>query len=100
VTINGSPVAVSVTTPGQNGTRTFSGNATQQATVHVTGNTMGLIKVQLLSIDGSTVLTESLGSGASFNLSTVTLPSNGTYTIRIDPSGVNTGTLNVSVTSP
>jgi hypothetical protein len=36
----------------------------------------------------------------SFNLSTQTLPVTGTYTIVIDPSDANIGSIVVSVTSP
>ena len=98
VTIGGSAVAVPLGTPGQNGTLTFSGTATQQVTVHMTSNTYGWVTVRLKKPDGS-VLTSLLGFG-SFNLSTQTLPTTGTYTIEVDPSAAATGSINVSVTSP
>jgi hypothetical protein len=41
VTIGGSAVPVTITTAGQRALLTFSGTAGQQATVRVTGNTMG-----------------------------------------------------------
>ena len=100
VTINGSSVAVTLSTPGQNGTLTFSGTASQPVTVRVTGNTMGSVTVKLLSTNGTTVLATSTSSAGSFNLSPVTLPSTGTYTVSIDPGGANTGTMNVAGTSP
>jgi hypothetical protein len=99
VAVNGSSVGVTLSTPGQNGTLTFSGTASQQATVHVTGNTMGSVTVTLLKPDGSQ-LTSSTSSSGSFDLATQTLPATGTYTIGVDPSSLNTGTMNVSVTSP
>jgi hypothetical protein len=99
VTIGGAAVPVTTTTPGQNGRLTFSGTSGQQATVHVTSNTMGLVRVTLLKPDG-TSLTSSFTSAASFNLATQTLPVTGTYTITIDPDSANTGSMNVSVTSP
>jgi hypothetical protein len=55
--------------------------------------------VKLLKPDG-TVLTSLMSAASSFNLSTQTLPTIGTYRIVVDPSGANTGTLNLSVTSP
>jgi len=55
--------------------------------------------VRLLKPDGSQ-LTSSFSSSSSFNLTQQTLPTTGTYTIVIDPSGTNTGSMNVSVTSP
>ncbi len=99
VTIGGSAVNVTITVPGQNGSLTFTGTSGQQATVHVTGNTMGLVRVTLLKPDG-TSLTSSFTSAASFNLATQTLPVNGTYTIKIDPDSFNTGSMSVSVTNP
>jgi hypothetical protein len=99
VTIGGSSVPVTTTVPGQNGSLTFSGTASQQVTVRVTGNTMGSVTVKLLRPDGTT-MTTTLSSSASFNLATQTLPTTGTYTVTIDPSQTNTGTMNVQVTNP
>jgi hypothetical protein len=45
-------------------------------------------------------MTTTLWSSDSFNLATQTLPTTGTYTITIDPSQTNTGTMNVQVTNP
>jgi hypothetical protein len=99
-TIGGSAAPVTLSVPGQNGTVTFSGASGQQITVHVTGNTIGTVTVSLLGTDGVTVLATSFTNYGTFNLSAVTLGTTGTYTIRIDPYGANTGTLNISVTNP
>jgi YD repeat-containing protein len=99
VTIGGAAAPVTITTPGQNGEITFTGNASQQVTVRVTGNTMGSVTVSLLRPDGSTI-TSRTSSSTSFNLTSATLPAAGTYKITIDPNAANTGTLNISVTSP
>jgi hypothetical protein len=99
ITIGGSPVNVTITTPGQNGALTFNGTQGQQVTVRITTNTMGVDTVKLLKPDGSQ-LTATTSSLASFNLATQTLPVTGTYTIVIDPSQWNTGGLTVRVTSP
>src|SRR5262249_55355798 len=98
-TVGGSSVAITISSPGQNGQVTFSGTSGQQVTVHVTSNTVAGVTVKLLKPDGSQ-LTSSFSSSSSFNLTQQTLPTTGTYTIVIDPSGTNTGSLNVSVTSP
>jgi hypothetical protein len=100
VTIGGSSVGVTTTAPGQNGTLTFSGTASQQVTVHVTGNTASNLTVKLLDTNGTTVLASSGSSSSSFNLSTVTLSSTGTYTVLVDPPGTATVSVNISVTSP
>jgi hypothetical protein len=99
LTVGGPAVAVTLPTPGQMAQLTFSGSANQQVTVQVTSNTMGSVTVKLLKPDGTT-LTSKTSSAASFNLTTQTLPTTGTYTVLVDPSSANTGSLNVNVTSP
>jgi YD repeat-containing protein len=99
VTIGGSAVGVSITTPGQNGSLTFSGAANQKVTVSLSGNTIGSVTVSLLKADG-TSLASTTSSASSFSLPRTTLPAASTYTVKIDPSGANTGNINVTVTSP
>ena len=70
-----------------------------RVTVRLTGNTMGSVTVTLRKPDGSTQ-TSSSSSAANFNLSAQTLSVTGTYTIFVNPSGTNTGTINVATTSP
>lgn len=100
ISIGGSAVTVTTTVPGQNGQLTFSGTSGQQVTVHITSSTLGNFPVSLLKPDGTTLTSANSFWNTSFDLATQTLPSTGTYTIRIDPSGATTGTLNVTVTSP
>ena len=99
VTIGGSPAALTFTTPGQNATVTFAGTAGQQATVHLTNNTIGWTWVTLQNPDGGS-MTATSWVGTSFDLQTQTLPTTGTYTIAVDPSWGATGSIAVSVTSP
>jgi YD repeat-containing protein len=99
ISIGGSAVDVPLSTPGQNGTLTFSGTSGQQVTVRMTGNTFGSLTVKVLKPDG-TQLTATTSSAASFNLSTQTLPTTGTYTVVIDPASWNTGTVSITVTNP
>jgi hypothetical protein len=99
VSIGGSSVSVSLGTPAQKGTLTFTGSASQQVTVRMTSNTFGSVTVKLLKPDGSQ-LTSGTSSSSIFNLATQTLPTTGTYTIVVDPAGVNTGSISVSVTNP
>jgi YD repeat-containing protein len=99
ITIGGSAASATLSTPGQNGYFEFSGTSGQQVTVQVTGNNIASLNVVLRKPDGST-LTSKTSSSASFNLTTQTLPTTGTYVIFINPPTANTGSLNVSVTSP
>jgi YD repeat-containing protein len=102
LTIGGSPITVTFTTPGQQANLTFNGTAGQQVTVRMTNNTIntyGGVTVSLRKAD-NTILAISGSIGASFNLSTVSLPATATYTVLIDPFGANTGSISVTVTSP
>jgi YD repeat-containing protein len=97
VSIGGGATTVTTTVPGQNGRLTFSGTAGTRATVRITTNTMSTTAVSLLNPDG-TLLVSASSSGASFVLTTQTLPVTDTYTIKIDPNSFNLGSMDVSVT--
>jgi hypothetical protein len=100
VSIGGAAVPVPLGIPGQRGTLTFSGAASQQVTVRMTGSTFGgTTTVRLLRPDG-TQLASTSSNFSNFNLATQTLPTTGTYTIVVDPSAANTGSVNVAVTNP
>lgn len=99
VTVGGSALNVAPSVPGQNANITFEGTSSQQVTVGITSSTLSCVAVTLKQPNGST-LTSKSSCAASFNLLMQTLPTTGTYTIKIDPSGANTGNLNVNVTNP
>jgi YD repeat-containing protein len=98
LTVGGAAVPVTINSPGQKASFTFSGTAAQQATVRITGNAMGSTTVTLKKPDGSTA-TSTKSAAASFNLATQTLV-DGTYEVIVDPTGANTGSLNLAVTTP
>ena len=97
ITIGGSAVTLTTTVPGQNAIPTFSGTANQQVSIALTSNTMGTVTVTLLKPD-STTLTSTMSSSSNFTLSTQTLPTTGTYSLKIDPSGASTGSITVTIT--
>ena len=99
VIVGGSALNVAPSVPGQIANVTFEGTASQQVTVRITNNTLSCVTVTLKQPNGSN-LTSTGPCSANFNLSMQTLPVTGTYTIKIDPSGANTGNLNVNVTNP
>lgn len=99
VTVGGSALNVAPSVPGQNANVTFEGTSSQQVTVRITSSTLSCVAVTLKQPNGSTLTTKS-SCAAAFNLTTQTLPVTGTYTIQINPSGANTGNLNVNVTNP
>jgi len=98
VTINAAATPITIGRAGQNARYTFTGTASQQTTVRISGNTLGAVTVNVYRPDGNW-LTGAGNSAASFNLPTTTLPTTGTYTVTISP-GVTTGTLNLQVTNP
>ena len=98
LTVGGAAVPITISAPGQKATFTLSGTAGQQATVRITGNTIGYTTVTLKKPDGSTATSASSAS-TNFNLATQTLV-DGTYTVIVGPSGANTGSLNLAVTTP
>jgi len=99
LTINAAAIPVTIVRAGQNARYTFAGTAGQQATIRITGNTLGNVTVNLFTPNGS-FQTGTSNSAASFNLSTGTLANSGSYTMTINPTTTATGSLNVQVTSP
>lgn len=99
LTINAAATPVTLSRAGQNARYTFAGTAGQQATIKITGNTLGNVAVNLYTPSGSFQAGTS-NSAASFNLATGTLANSGSYTITINPQTTATGSLNVQVTSP
>ena len=74
---------------GQNVLLTFTGSANQKISLVVSNSTMGSANVSILKPDGSTLVSNfSIASGGGY-VDTTTLPGNGTYTIKADPSGTN-----------
>jgi hypothetical protein len=76
---------------GQNALFTFSGSASQKISLLVSNSTMGSANVSILKPDGTTLVSSfSIASGGGY-VDTTTLPVNGTYTIKVDPSSTNVG---------
>jgi hypothetical protein len=97
--LNDPALTITTTTPGQNALPAFVGAAGQVVTVRLTSNTLGSVTVSLLRPDGTTQ-TSATSSAASFNLTSQTLATAGTYKVRINPSGAATGSIGVQVTNP
>ncbi|MFG1978229.1 VWD domain-containing protein [Nonomuraea fuscirosea] len=102
VTIGGPAVTLTTTTPGQNGSWTFTGTAGQQVTVTFTGTTFTAaadVRVGLLKPDG-TALGNSPSCGRNCTIAATTLPVTGTYTIVFNPQGDKVGSLTAKVAAP
>jgi YD repeat-containing protein len=93
-TIGGGPVSLPITTPGQNATVTFNGAMGQHVGMQFTG--VSTKQISLKAPDGTVLISPTIGPAF---LDTV-LPTSGTYTIVVDPTGKNIGTATVTLTEP
>lgn len=101
ISIGGSAVVVTTTTPGQNAYLTFSGSSGQSVTL--TGSNVtytGYSTVTLYNPDGSVLTASYVYPGGNTIFSGVSLGQTGTYKIYIDPSQANTGQVTLQLTSP
>ncbi|HSD02296.1 MAG TPA: hypothetical protein VLB81_08010 [Gaiellales bacterium] len=95
------PVTVTNTSPGQNMKLTFTAGASQKVSIKMTnvsiGSPIGGSTVTLMK--GSTMVSAPalVGTNGGFIDTTATLTSGATYTIKIDPQGVNTGSMTVTL---
>ncbi len=94
----GVPTTVTISTAGQDAVRSFDATAGQKLTLTVSGNTIPGVNLVIRQPNNTLVGNLFLSGAASF-LDTFTLPVSGTYTITIDPSGQNTGTLTFTLAS-
>ncbi len=96
ITPNGSGVGVNITTPGQVARLTFSGTSGQRMSVNCTNGTIPYPgpTLSLLNPDGSTLASV---SGVNPFLTPQTLPTTGTYTILLAPSGAGTGSITINL---
>jgi hypothetical protein len=100
ITIDDSPVTLTLTAPGQRARYTFNGTAGQWVNAGITGVTISSSTVSMVSSDGTTLVSTTVGpSGGSLDPTTV-LPATGTYTIMVDPVGNYTGSMTLTLTSP
>ncbi|HEY1527863.1 MAG TPA: IPT/TIG domain-containing protein, partial [Candidatus Angelobacter sp.] len=83
---------------GQNARMTFIGTAGFQINAQFSNNTIGPVTVTVLKTDGVTTLSSLSSSAPSFNFLMAMLPSTGTYTIVVDPTGVASGSITLLLT--
>ncbi len=92
----GGTTPITIVTPGQNGEVTFTGASGQHVSLTVSGVTIpGTTTYTVKNPDGSALASTGFSTSGGF-LEIPYLPTAGTYTIFVDPSGTSTG--NVSLT--
>jgi hypothetical protein len=94
--IGGPPQSISMTTPGQNGSATFSANAGQSVSLTLSGVTIPSSFVSILKPDGTALVPRTLvfSYGRTF---VATAPVAGTYTVVVDPQGAVSGLMTLGV---
>jgi len=96
LTINGPAAPVNITVPGQNSSFTFTGTSGQAVTLRGDSNTIGCGNFVLIWPNGSVSAIQPCSTTFSMGRTLQT----GTHTLLFDPSGANTGSVNLSVTLP
>jgi hypothetical protein len=106
ITVNGAAVPVDLLTPGQRGQLTFSGTTGQSVRVNVTTTNGGfgcswyiLIQKNDVTIPGGSTAS-CAGINQTATLGPVSLPSDGTFTVVVDPQTSSTGSATVTLTQP
>ncbi|MGW4892751.1 VWD domain-containing protein [Kitasatospora sp. NPDC004240] len=100
VAVDGTPVTLATTTPGQNGSWTFTGTAGQKVAFAFSGGSTGgslNAMVSVLKPDGTT-LRGSQYCGVSCTFDATTLPAAGQYKVLFDPQGSAVGALTAKLT--
>ena len=93
---DGIPVAVEVTTAGENSRFTFSSVTGQQVSAYLSASTFGTpcgaVTISLLRPDGSAFGTSAATCGQTAFLDSQTLDATGNWSILVDPQGTRVGT--------
>jgi len=101
----GTPLNVTIGTPGQNATLTFSGTSGQTASFNITNGTFGAcvfslgVNMTILNPDGTT-LVPAFCFNSTASIGTQTLQQNGVYSVKANPNGPGTGSFTITMTSP
>jgi len=98
---SGTPVSVSTSTAGQNAFYSFSGVTGQSASVSTTGSIYtgcNAVVISILKPDGTNLGLSGICNSSSGLLGPLSLPSSGTYTVKVDPQGSTTGSATVTLT--
>jgi hypothetical protein len=102
ITAGGAGVVAANTVPGQNMKLTFVAGASQKVSIKMTGVSIGSNAVSGTTVTlmkGSTTvgLPTGVGTNGGYIDTSAVLTSGATYTIKIDPQGVNTGSMTVNL---
>ena len=92
----GETKTITISTANKVAMQLFEGTAGQRISLQMTNVSISFSSVFIYAPDGSTLASTSFGTSGGF-IDTQTLPADGVYTIFIDPSSTNTGSMTVSL---
>ena len=98
--VPGTPQTLNLTTPGQNAQLTFAGTAGQRLSLNFNQDTISSTQVSVIKPAGGTVVSPSTFATNGKFIEPMTLPTTGTYTIKVDPQGLATGSVQAAVYNP
>jgi hypothetical protein len=103
ITTDGSPVTVTISTPGQNAMLTFSGTTGNFISLDISGATYGssvygTASVRIIKPDGTNLVSTAFSTFGNF-VDATQLPVTGTYTILINPGSADTGSVTLKLYS-
>jgi hypothetical protein len=95
----GGSTTLALTTPGQNGRVTFTGLGDHRYFIKFSASTITGGTGMLLDSNGAPMTAVSVSKLDTFidTITVPTLPASGTYTVVVDPSGTNSGSVTVTV---
>ncbi len=99
ITTDGPTVTVTTTTSGQNARVVFEGTAGQRVGLAMSAVTISFSAVSILNPDGSNLVAPTSVTTSGGFIASSALPASGTYTILIDPSGTNVGSMTLRLVS-
>jgi hypothetical protein len=96
ITLDGTPIVVATTDPGETALVTFDGVAGQRVSLRAYASTMHLPTLTIQKPSGGTMFTPKTVNGLGLFVDPVTLPETGTYTIVADPPTSYVGSLTLA----
>jgi hypothetical protein len=96
ITPGGAAVPISIGSVGQNAVYSFEASVGQKVSLWLTGVTIAHGNLAIKKPDGSNLISTTFNTSGSF-IDTQTLPTAGTYSVLLDPTGVNTGNATITL---
>jgi YD repeat-containing protein len=97
LTVGGAAVTTTITTPGQNASLTYSATAGQHLILDMVASSFSACVLKVVSPSAVQLVSANCNSALPSQVDLGTISTSGVYTISIDPSGANVGTLKLAL---